>query len=279
MPYNHPWPPEQNRQHQVNNLHQAMDYNTSGEPVIRTLGGDTQWAINISTGNVTGVSYIEKFGMNIDVDNSMETIWDGGGVYTYLNSAETVAVTSSSGNDGAAGTGARTVEVQGLDENFNLAVETLTVGGASSTTTFIRVFRVKIITAGSLNVNAGTLSITSDDTSTVLAQIVLQGGVGLGQTFMSVYTVPAGYTAYLTQWVVGAGKQNTDAVCFFNARNLVDNGWNSKDVIALSATTFAKHYGIPLQFTEKTDLEIRGYSTTNNSIVTSSFNLILVQNP
>lgn len=256
-----------------------MARNAAGEPVLRTIGNNVDYNIWISAGGIQGVSYIEKFGMNVDVDSNMETIWDGGGTYTYLTSPETVAVTSTSGNDSASGTGARTVEIQGLDENFNLVYETLTVGGASSTTTFMRVFRVKIATAGTLLVNAGTISVTSDDSSTVLAKIVLQGGVGLGQTFMSVYTVPAGKTAYLTQWVVGAGKQNTDAICFFTARNLLVDGWNSKDVIAVSATTFAKHYEIPLKFTEKTDIEIRGYSTTNNSIVTSTFNLILIDNP
>ena len=200
-------------------------------------------------------------------------------MYTYLSSPETVAVTSSSGNDSATGTGARTVEVQGLNENYELITETLTVGGAAGVQTFIRVFRVKVVTAGSVRVNIGTLSITSSDTSTVLAQIVIQGGSGTGQTFMSLYTVPAGKTAYLTQWTVGAGKQNTDAVCFLMAKPFdTDSAFNSKDMIAVSATTFSKNYVIPLMFPEKTDIEIRGFSTTNNSIVTSSFNLILIDN-
>lgn len=37
MSYIHPWPPEDNNQHQLNNLHQAMQYNALGQPVIRTL--------------------------------------------------------------------------------------------------------------------------------------------------------------------------------------------------------------------------------------------------
>jgi hypothetical protein len=96
---------------------------------------------------------------------------------------------------------------------------------------------------------------------------------------MSLYTVPAGKTAYLTQWTVGAGKQNTDAVAFILARPFDGNGaWNSKDIITVSATTYSKDYKIPLQFTEKTDIEVRAYSTTNNSLVSSTFNLILINN-
>lgn len=37
MAYNHPWPPEDGNKFQVNNLHQAMQYDTAGRPVIRTI--------------------------------------------------------------------------------------------------------------------------------------------------------------------------------------------------------------------------------------------------
>ena len=37
MAYNHPWPPDENNKYQLNNLHQAMDYNAQGQPIVRTL--------------------------------------------------------------------------------------------------------------------------------------------------------------------------------------------------------------------------------------------------
>ena len=263
------------------NVHKAMDYNQQGQPLLRTTGSSYDWTINISAGAVDGTSYIEKFGMNIDVDSDKETIWDGGGIYSYISTAETVAVTSTAGVDSAAGTGARTVEIQGLDADYNVVLETLTIGGAGGTTEFIRIFRVKVVTAGTSGINEGTISVTSSDTSTVLAQIGIDGtgsnAAGRGQTFMALYTVPAGKTAYLTQWTVGCGKQNTDAVATFLARP-EGGAWNAKDIITVSATTYAKDYKIPLQFTEKTDIEVRAYSTTNNSLVSSTFNLILIDN-
>jgi hypothetical protein len=263
------------------NIHKAMDYNQAGQPLLRTTGSSYDWTINISAGDVSGTSYIEKFGMNVDVDSNKETIWDGGDIYTYIATAETVAVTSTSGADSATGAGARTVEIQGLDANHNLVYETLTVGGGAGTQEFLRVFRAKVVTAGSNGINEGTISITSSDTSTELAQIGVDGSgsnaAGRGQTFMALYTVPAGKTAYLTQWTVGCGKQNTDAVATFLARP-EGGAWNAKDIITVSATTYAKDYKIPLQFTEKTDIEVRAYSTTNNSLVSSTFNLILIDN-
>lgn len=260
----------------------AMEYNAAGLPALRVIANLNGWGIQVSNGEIEGVGYIEKFGMNVDVDSNKETIWDAGGIYQYLTTAETVAITSTSGADSTAGTGARTVEIQGLDADHNLVYETLTVGGGAGTQEFLRIFRAKVLTAGSSGVNEGTVSITSNSTSKVLAQIGIDGSgsnaAGRGQTFMTLYTVPAGKTAYLTQWTVGCGKQNTDAVATFLARP--DGGaWNAKDIITVSATTYAKDYKIPLKFDEKTDIEVRAYSTTNNSLVSSTFNLILIDNP
>lgn len=277
--YQHQFP-----NYQLNDVHQAMDYNAAGQPILRTSGDTFSWAINISAGNVNGISYIEKFGMNTDVDANKETIWDGGDIYTYIATAETVTVTSSSGSDSAAGTGARTVEVQGLNSSYAVVTETLTVGGAGGTVEFLRVFRARVITAGTDGVNVGTISVTSDSTSTVLAIIGVDGSgsnaAGRGQTFMALYTIPADKTGYLTQWTVGSGKQNTDAVAFILSRDatVTNAAFNSKDIITVSATTYSKNYTIPLQFIEKTDIEVRAYSGTNNSLVSSTFNLILYDN-
>jgi len=264
------------------NVHKAMDYNQQGQPLLRTTGSSYDWIINISAGAVDGTGYIEKFGMNTDVDSDKETIWDGGGIYSYISTAETVAITSTSGVDSAAGTGARTVEIQGLDANHTLVYETLTVGGGAGTQEFLRIFRANVVTAGTSGINEGTVSITSSGTSTVLAQIGVDGtgsnAAGRGQTFMALYTVPAGKTAYLTQWTVGCGKQNTDAVATFLAKP-EGSAWNAKDIITVSATTYAKDYKIPLQFTEKTDIEVRAYSSVNNSLVSSTFNLLIIDNP
>jgi len=274
--YSHP------QERNLLNLHKAMEYDNLGRPILRTTGSSLEWSIDVSNGNAAGMSYIEKFGMNVDVDSNKETIWDGGGIYDYVPAAETVAVTSTSLNDSTAGTGARTVEIQGLNTAYETVTETLTVGGAAGTTGFIRVFRAKVVTAGTSAINEGVISITSQSTSKLLASIGVDGtgsnAAGRGQTFMSLYTVPAGKTAYLTQWTVGAGKQNTDCVAFILSRDFGSNAWNSKDIITVSATTYSKDYKIPLMFTEKTDIEVRAYSTTNNALVSSTFNLIIVDN-
>ncbi len=263
----------------------AMEYNAAGLPALRVIGNNFGWGIQLADGDIDGVSHIEKFGMNLDVDSDKETIWDGGGIYTYIETAETLTVTSDSIEDAPAGSGARIVEIQGMNQAGEVVVETVDVG-TTTIGAFKRVFRVKILTAGSSGVNEGTISITSDDTSTVLAIIGIDGtgsnAAGRGQTFMAQYTIPAGKTGYITQWTVGAGKQNTDAIAMLMTRDPDapgDGSWNARDIITVSATTYAKNYNIPIVVNECDDIEVRAYSTTNNSLVSSSFCVILIDNP
>ena len=277
--YQHP-----NLDRNLMGVQNAMEYNVAGEPALRVIGNNFGWGIHLADGNIEGVSHIEKFGMNVDVDSDKETIWDGGDIYEYIETAETVELSSTSPQDNPTGSGARTVEVQGLNAAGEVVEETINMG-ATSTTEFKRVFRAIVHVAGASGVNEGTISITSSDTSTLLAQIGVDGSgnhrAGRGQTFMALYTIPEGKTGYITQWTVGAGKQNTDAVAFLMVRDpdAVGNGaWQSKDVITVSATTYAKDYKVPLKVKAGDDIEVRAYSTTNNSLVSSTFNIILIDN-
>jgi len=260
----------------------AMDYNASGQPIIRTSGDLYSWGINISNGAVDGVSYIEKFGRNDTLSGNIETIWDASTIYTYLSSASSVYVTSSDGDDTPTGTGARQVEVQGLDENYALTTETIDIDDGASDTTFIRVFRVIVTSVGSDGQAAGTISVrsASGGGGTLLAQIGrvgTGGGASLGQTFMAIYTVPAGFTAYLTQWTVGAGGQNADTTALLVARPF-NGAFNSKDIVISAGSQYSKNYTVPLKFTEKTDIEVRAFSSSSGNDCSSTFNLIIIDN-
>tara|TARA_A200000159_G_scaffold68457_3_gene63358 strand:+ start:14708 stop:15460 length:753 start_codon:yes stop_codon:yes gene_type:complete len=239
---------------------------------------DEAWELNVSRGKVRGAYHIIKFGENLDVDGSMETIWDGGGLYTYLTSAGVLTVTSSDTDDAASGTGARTVTVEGLDANYNLVSETLTVGGSAGTIEFYRVFRAFVETSGSSGTNEGTISIASG--ATTLAQIGTVGSpieTGLGQTFMALYTVPAGYTGFIYQFDVSTAK--SDGNIFLVKRGHTDNGtWRSQDIIHANVNSIERNYKFPLKIEEKSDIEVRALSLTNNMKCAATFCILLVQN-
>jgi hypothetical protein len=261
--------------------YRAMEYNAAGEPALRVIANANGWGIQVSNGDIDGVSYIEKFGYQDTVPNGdIATVWDGTGLYDYLDTATTVTVTSDNVNDNPTGTGARSVEIQGLDQDNNDVLEIVDLGG-TSVTTFIRVFRARVCQSGGENPNQGIITVSGGGKTLAIIGKLANNAPGHGQTNMAIYTVPAGKTAYLTQWTVSSGKQNADTIAKLMTRDTYhpsDGAWNVKDIAEIQASTFIKDYKVPLRFTEKTDIEVRAFSSSGSSIA-SSFNLILIDNP
>ena len=222
------------------------------------------FGITVSRGLVDNFSGIQKFGYNSSVGSSFETIWDGGGDYTFITSAGTATATSS--NTGADDNG--TVTIYGLDSNYDLAEETLTIGGSAGSTSFIRVFRAIMKTAPTGNANVGTITITVS--STTVAQIQPT----YGQTLMAVYTVPRNYQAYLVQLDVGSSKDLENEIVFRIKQ--IDNGntWNTRSFITTRGGFTEKNYHVPEIIVGKTDIEMRAKSSATSS-VSGGFELFL----
>ena len=105
------------------------------------------FGLSVQKGLINNFTGIHKFGLNTAVGTSFETIWDGNNTYTYPSSAGTATATSSDTSSDNTGT----VEITGLDSNYDQVTETLTIGGSAGSTSFIRVFRAEMKTA-----NTGT---------------------------------------------------------------------------------------------------------------------------
>ena len=48
---------------------------------------DEAWELNVSRGKVRGAFHVIKFGNNDDIDGSMESVWDAGGLYPWSSFA------------------------------------------------------------------------------------------------------------------------------------------------------------------------------------------------
>ena len=222
------------------------------------------FGLSIQRGDVNNFQGIQKFGYNSSVGTSFETIWDGGGDYTFITSAGTATATSSDTSSDNTGT----VKIFGLDSNYDLAEETLTIGGSAGSISFIRVFRAIMITANTGNANVGTITITVS--STTVAQIQPT----YGQTLMALYTVPRKYNAYLVQLDVGSSKDLENEIKF-RIKN-IDNGnvWNTRSFITTRGGFVEKNYHVPEIIIAKTDIEMRAKSSATSSI-SGGFELIL----
>jgi len=223
------------------------------------------FGLGVQKGLVTNFSGIHKFGLNTAVGSGdFETVWDGNNTYTYPSSSGTATATSSD----TASDNTGTVKIFGLDSNYDLAEETLTIGGSAGTVSFIRVFRAIMVSANTGNTNVGTITITVS--STTVAQI----RAGYGQTLMCVYTIPRKYNAYLMQIDLGSSKDLENEIRFISKE--IDNGnaWNTKAFITTRGGFVEKNYVVPIKFSEKTDLELVAKASATSS-VSAGFELIL----
>ena len=82
---------------------------------ITRQGTFEPFGLQVSRGQIQGHSTVIVFGYNPDVDTTEESVWPDGGTIPHPTSASVLKISSSSANDTAAGTGARTVYIEGLD--------------------------------------------------------------------------------------------------------------------------------------------------------------------
>jgi len=222
------------------------------------------FGLSVQKGLVNNYSGIQKFGLNSAVGTSFETIWDGSNTYTYPSSAGTATVTSSDTSSDNGGT----VLVEGLDSNYDLASETLTIGGSAGSTSFIRVFRATMITANTGTANVGNVTVTVSSTSVAIITATY------GQTLMCVYTVPRKYNAYLMQIDVGSSKDLENEIRFITKKVSNGNVFQTKSFITTRGGFMEKNFHIPIVIEEKTDVELiaKGSATT---AISGGFELIL----
>jgi hypothetical protein len=240
--------------------------------------------LQVSRNQIQGHKTLFKFGNNSDINGTLETIWSQGGIYAYPASAIAMKVSSSDNADDVAGTGARTVVVQGLDQDYNEASETVSLDGQTevlTTTTFIRVFRAFVATAGSGGTAAGTIYVgTGTVTTGVPATIYAAIPLGENQTQMALWTVPAGYTLYINGGIFSAASNNVAQYVLgkFVVRPFGGVFRNVAD-ITVNSNVFRYDWSVPLVVPEKTDIEARAIALAGtNFYVTASFEGMYIKN-
>jgi hypothetical protein len=232
---------------------------------ISKLGTHEPFELQVAQGQISYHESIFKFGFNSDVDDSLETVWAQGGLYSYLSAASTLYISSSSTADDVAGTGARTATVSGLDANYDEVSVTVDLDGQNGVqlgdaSNWIRVNRITVDTAGSGGQNAGVLYVGTEASPTVGVPTNKYATVAIGdnQTLMALWTVPRNFEAYLLQVDVTVATTQNNKYC---TSSLVARPYGGvfqvKDKFVKAESSHHQEYSIPLKFDEKTDIEIR----------------------
>lgn len=246
------------------NFEVVMIADEDGNP-INSFGAASN--IPISGGQIAGYSYIHKFGANTGLDNqNYETIWDGSNLYPWATmdtAATTLTTNAVAGNSGAE------VTIQGLNENWELTTEVLTLDGTAQTTQTLwsRVFRAYC---------SGSQALTAAFTLSKGATVVLQISVEAQQTLMSIYTVPAGKSAYLFN--LDCTTLKNEEITVRVKTRLFGKVFRTQHIFQVTGVHYNHTFTSPLYYPEKTDIELRVKGGNSGVSAFAHFDLILVDN-
>lgn len=164
--------------------------------------------LEIARGNVPGVSGLVLRGHNptqaaasgfVDVAEQ--------GDLTYLTSAETMEIASTSTDDDGdpLGDGIRTVLISGVDGSGDLATEVVILNGTTDVTTansYLRVNSMVGVTVGDTGWNVGDITATASVAATIQCEVDATESISQG----SHYTVPNGFRLCVLQLEFNVAK-------------------------------------------------------------------------
>lgn len=214
---------------------------------ITQVGTYEPFELQVARGQIPGHEVVNVFGYASAVSTSFVSVWENNAAYVFPTVASTMVVSSSSVSDTAV-----SIQIFGLDVNYNRITEVVALNGTSNVTTANTYWRINnvITTAGTA---VGTITVKNVG-GTTYAQIT----IGSGKTNMSVYTVPAGYTAYLTQFDGFSSTSVTSGV-FATFRGLLTSSTGISNVVlqAPFLNTYAVTRPYPIPVLEKVDLQLQ----------------------
>jgi len=226
----------------------------------------------IARGLIKGASSIHKFGavpaMSI---NTTGTCWDKNDTlypWSAFSSASVLTAQAVNASDNG-----KILTVEGLDSNYEPQTDTITLsssGTASTTKQFLRVYRGYISTGTN---NVGVIDVR------IGATTVLYINVGLAQTLMMIYTVPAGKQLLLTKGAC-TSQASADASGFFYVRFFGQTAFRIQHTFEVSGSDgYEYDFTVPFAVPEKSDIDVRIQTRSNNGRYTAAFDGVLVDIP
>lgn len=246
------------------------------------MGTLEPFELQVSRGQITGHTAVQIVGFNPDVDTTWEPIW-ADGTLTFPTVALVMSVSSNSTADTSNGAGARTVLVSGLDDNYNPISETVVLAGTTpvnTTSAYLAINSFVVTSVGANSTASGDIYIGSG---------VVTGGIPavkydfipLGWNFnqTAIYTVPAGYTAYVTYSRLTFAQVSGTTPVWGRITATGTNGVKMATVAAVANNgiiEFQPKY--PVRVAEKTRIVAESYGDAVNNYAATIIQLLLIKN-
>ena len=250
---------------------QFMYGNQSGvfNPAYATPG-NIPYYLAVAQGLIPNTSQVNIFAFSDSVKTTFYTLWELTGTtqYAFPASAVTMTLASTSALDNTRAT----ILINGIDSSWNLISETIALNGTSNVTTvnsYLRINNMVMTSTGTgQTTNVGT--ITAKNSGITYSVI----SIGVGRSQAAVYSVPNGYTMYITSINAFNGDAAPGNAINYQVKT-TNNAQTNPVTLTVLQTAWDQRYQVirnnPFPYTQKTDIQWQ-YSTASG---THSVGLIL----
>jgi hypothetical protein len=229
--------------------------------------------INISNGLDDTFKYQNVFGAVPEMpQNGSGSVWDINGTLYPFQAFNTAGILSlfcfiTNGTTSFLDNG-KIVTIIGLDEDYNEISENIIISNGTGTGSKL----FKRVNRAYTHDNLTNIDISIH--STVIQKIC----IGKGTTLNTNYTIPSGYTGFITQG---------SCTCSLSSDATVDmyihhfgNGFINGHSLEVSGGggQYLYKFTIPVKITEKSDIDVRAAVRTNKARITVSYDLIIMKN-
>ncbi len=216
--------------------------------------------LQVARGLVPGHSTVNIYGYQPSVSTAFIPLWENATAYTYPATAQQMNLAGSNGDTA-------TITINGLDASYNPLSENVVLNGTTPVTTtgsFLRINSM-FVAVGSATNPAGVVTLKNTAGTVTYAQI----NAGVGRTQAAIYTVPAGYTFYLSRIDIHTSLNGNDYVTYQN-RTASPAGVVTLTQQAPFAINYHTQRVMPRPFVEKTDIQLMAKVQTGTGAVSIS---------
>lgn len=209
---------------------------------------------------------------------TMSTVWGGTGLYpwaTFTGSGAKIYIKSVTNDPKVQG---KSVTIEGLDSNYDILIETVTLHPTDTTTpvstvnNFYRTNRMYLtgVNTNSLPHDYNIELRYGSSSGTIIGQ--MNAPWGRGQNCF--YTVPRGYEAFVLSINGNSGKQDeiTSSLWFHPHGGT----WTLQKSFKFISGMFDHNFRTPLRISEKSDIEIRAYALVESSRIGTEFQILVL---
>ena len=214
---------------------------------VTVQGAYEPFDLQVARGQIMGHSTQNVYGYQPAVGTTFIPVWENATAYTYPVAATQMHLAGTAGDTAS-------ILISGLDANYKQISETLVLDGATAVTTVNSYFRINgmQVTAGSATNPAGVVTLKDLTDTTIYAQI----NAGVGRTQAAIFTVPAGYTYYLSRIDVNTSLNGNNFATYQN-KTISPNGVVTLTQQAPFAINYHTQRVMPRPFVEKTDIQLQ----------------------